>query len=69
MFWNDDDDRSRNRAQDWAGATVVFAVLLVLAIMLAILVSTADFGEGSRSTVPRTPGSCQPFCTAPPSEP
>ncbi|WP_431956646.1 hypothetical protein [Nocardia lijiangensis] len=69
MFWNDDDDRSRNRSEEWAGATVVFGILLVLAIVLAILVSTADFGDRSRPTVTRTPGSCQPFCTAPPGSP
>ncbi|MEU2253081.1 phage holin family protein [Nocardia xishanensis] len=65
MFWNDD-DRQRNRTEEWAGATIVFGILLVLAIVLAILVSTADFGDRSRPTTPRTPGSCQPFCTVQP---
>ncbi|MGW0245195.1 hypothetical protein ACWDYH_00995 [Nocardia goodfellowii] len=56
------DDRDP-RQTDWAGATIVFVLLLVAAIVLLILVVTADFGERSETTVPRTPGPCAPFCT------
>lgn len=65
MFRNDD-DQQRNRPEDWAGAAVVFGVLLVIAVVLAALVSTADFGDESPSPgVTRTPGPCEPFCIAP----
>ncbi|MEV0295251.1 hypothetical protein [Nocardia sp. NPDC050710] len=61
MFWNNDDD---DRV-DWGGATVIFALIVLLAVAVLILVSTADFGDRTRPTAPRTPGPCEPFCPAP----
>ncbi|MET7771211.1 hypothetical protein [Nocardia sp. NPDC005366] len=61
MFQNNDD-----RGVDWGGTAVVLALLLVAAVFVLILVSTADFGDRDRPTAPRTPGPCEPFCPAPP---
>ncbi|WP_194815303.1 hypothetical protein [Nocardia sp. XZ_19_385] len=62
----DDSDRGGGRQTDWAGATIVFLLLLLAAIVLLVLVVTADFGDSSKTTVPRTPGPCAPFCTGQP---
>ncbi|WP_433658831.1 hypothetical protein ACQPW1_42135 [Nocardia sp. CA-128927] len=63
---NDDDGRPQIH---WGGALIAFALVLVAAIMVVYLVSTADFGQPSKSTVPRTPGPCAPFCPATPAPP
>ncbi|MEU8898546.1 hypothetical protein [Nocardia sp. NPDC048505] len=58
-----DEDR---RQTDWAGAAIVFVLLLIGAVVLLVLVSTADFGDRPATSVPRTPGPCAPFCTGQP---
>ncbi|MEV0245242.1 hypothetical protein AB0H76_01485 [Nocardia sp. NPDC050712] len=64
-----DTDRRADGQTDWAGAAIIFVLLLVGAIVLLVLVSTADFGGDPETTVPRTPGPCAPFCTGPQSGP
>ena len=58
MFNNNDDVH-------WGGASVIFALVVLAGIAVMILVSTADFGDRERSSVPRTPGPCEPFCLHP----
>ncbi|WP_194836530.1 hypothetical protein [Nocardia sp. XZ_19_369] len=53
----------------WGGAMIAFALVLVGAVLVVYLVSTADFGQPATSTVPRTPGPCAPFCPATPVPP
>ncbi|WP_433525076.1 hypothetical protein ACQPZ2_08660 [Nocardia pseudovaccinii] len=36
--------------------------IMVLAVVVLLWVSNADFGT-ERTKVPRTPGPCEPFCT------
>ncbi|MGX1770491.1 hypothetical protein [Nocardia brasiliensis] len=65
-FLNNNNDDNDRRPIHWGGATIAFALVLLGAILVVYLVSTADFGDPSKSTVPRTPGPCAPFCTATP---
>jgi hypothetical protein len=60
IFGNDREPRPMN----WGHSAVVLLVVLALAIVLMVLVVTADFGEVAPTTVPRTPGNCAPFCPA-----
>ncbi|MGO4616473.1 hypothetical protein AB4305_23805 [Nocardia sp. 2YAB30] len=64
MFLWDDDER-RPRPIHWGRTMVALAAVLLLAVLAVYLVSTADFGT-SKTTVPRTPGPCAPFCTKSP---
>ncbi|MGK8522323.1 hypothetical protein ACRS6B_12545 [Nocardia asteroides] len=68
MFLWDEDER-RPKPLHWGRTMVAFASVLLFAVMVVYLVSTADFGEASRSTVPRTPGPCAPFCIGAPAPP
>ncbi|WP_433682954.1 hypothetical protein [Nocardia sp. CA-119907] len=62
MFGNDD-DYGRPRPINWGRSAVVLVLVLGLAVILMLLVATADFGDKSPSTtVPKTPGQCAPFC-------
>ncbi|GAB4590358.1 hypothetical protein [Nocardia sp. IFM 10818] len=38
------------------------AVVVLLAVVVAVVVTASDFSDGS-STVPSTPGPCEPFCS------
>jgi hypothetical protein len=64
MFGNGGYDDGDRRQVDSGGATIVFGIVLVLAIIMLILVVTADFGGTTPATVPKTPGACAPFCPA-----
>ncbi|QIS07796.1 hypothetical protein F5X71_30115 [Nocardia brasiliensis] len=63
---NYNNDENGRRPIHWGGATIAFALVLLGAILMVYLVSTADFGDPAESTVPRTPGPCAPFCPATP---
>ncbi|MFD0360973.1 hypothetical protein ACFQZZ_05860 [Nocardia sp. GCM10030253] len=63
MFWLEIHEFSRNRQPRWGLVAIILAAVVVFAVMVMVLVSTGDFGDGSTTTVPYTPGSCQPFCT------
>lgn len=63
---NDDDAIVLYQRLNWGRVAIAAGVVLFLAILLMLLVSTADFGDSSTTTVPRTPGACEPFCTNPP---
>ncbi|MFI9509241.1 hypothetical protein [Nocardia sp. NPDC052566] len=67
MVWNNDDDSEIifSRQLNWGRVAIVAGLVLMLAVLVMVLVSTADFGDGDRSTVPSSPGSCQPFCPQP----
>ncbi|MFI6366399.1 hypothetical protein ACIBG0_27025 [Nocardia sp. NPDC050630] len=42
--------------------------IMVLAVVVLVWVSNADFGT-ERTKVPLTPGPCEPFCTVTPPQP
>lgn len=65
---NSNDENGR-RPIHWGGTMIAFALVLLVAVLVVYLVSTADFGGPTKSTVPRTPGPCAPFCTATPVPP
>ncbi len=46
---------------DWAIIAVACASVIALAVLLMVLVSNAEFGEGP-PTLPPHPEACQPFC-------
>ncbi|WP_378733730.1 hypothetical protein [Nocardia brasiliensis] len=53
----------------WLRPTLFFFGLVILAaVIVMVLVSNADFDTGPAKVTP-TPGSCEPFCTAPPAPP
>ncbi|MGY4099533.1 hypothetical protein ACW2Q0_08215 [Nocardia sp. R16R-3T] len=59
VFRDDDRDRPIN----WGRSAILFVLVLGLAVVLMLLVVTADFGDESpTSTVPKTPSACAPFC-------
>ncbi|MQY28591.1 hypothetical protein [Nocardia aurantia] len=47
----------------WTLAVVVFGFVVFLALLIMLLVSGSKFHDPPGS-VPTTPGSCYPFCTA-----
>ncbi|WP_433199955.1 hypothetical protein ACQP1G_07550 [Nocardia sp. CA-107356] len=62
MFGNDDDYREP-RPINWGRSAIVLVLVLGLAVILMLLVVTADFGDKSPSTtVTKTPRPCAPFC-------
>ncbi|MEU2175970.1 MULTISPECIES: hypothetical protein [Nocardia] len=65
MFLWDEDER-RPKPLHWGRTMIAFAGVLLFAVLMVYLVSTADFGKDSRTTVPRTPGPCAPFCIGSP---
>ncbi|MEV5833790.1 hypothetical protein [Nocardia sp. NPDC052112] len=59
MFRDDDRDRPIN----WGRSAILLVLVLGVAVVLMLLVVTADFGDKSpTTTVPKTPGACAPFC-------
>lgn len=48
---------------DWAIIAVACAAVFFLSILVMVLVSNADFGDGP-PTAPPTSDTCQPFCSA-----
>jgi Trk-type K+ transport system membrane component len=63
MFWLEIREFSRHRQPRWGWIVLLLLAVVLFALMVLVLVSTGDFGDGSTTPVPSTPGSCQPFCT------
>ncbi|MFR9751055.1 hypothetical protein ACL02S_08455 [Nocardia sp. 004] len=60
-----DDDKRRPRPLHWGWTMLALGAVLLFAVLMVYLVSTADFGDTPRTTTPRTPGPCAPFCPEP----
>ncbi|MEU4311951.1 hypothetical protein [Nocardia sp. NPDC024068] len=59
-----------NPMRSWLWPTVlIFGLVVGGAIVVMILVSTADFGSEPAPAGTPTPGPCQPFCTNAPAPP
>lgn len=65
MFLWDEDER-RPRPIHWGRTMVAFAAVLLFALLAVYLVSTADFGDASKTTVPRTPARARHSASEPP---
>lgn len=46
-------------------ALIFFALIILAAVIVMVMVSNSDFGADPAKVTP-TRGSCEPFCTAPP---
>ncbi|WP_433711472.1 hypothetical protein ACQP2U_35280 [Nocardia sp. CA-084685] len=58
--FRDDNDRD---PINWGRSAIILVLVLGIAVVLMLMVVTADFGDKSpATTVPKTPGACAPFC-------